>query len=85
MGDRYGLKQWQIDSLVPMSIEQLRLENKHNSRAKGVLQLWFIDASGGDHLFIESEIRTLQLDQRFSWYMRANRGIKYINRERHHV
>ena len=78
----YGLSPMQVKSLVPMSIEQLRLEGKKNSRAKHVLMLWFIDASGTPFWFVESEVRALELDQRWPWYMTQNWGIKRINAER---
>ena len=77
--EMYGLNAWQINSLTPMSMEQLRLEHRRNTRHKRCLQLWYIDASGKDHLFIESEIVNLSLDERFPWHMTRDWGVKRIN------
>lgn len=68
--------------LVPMSMEQLKLEGARNTRRGDLRQLWFVDGLGNSYLLVTSEIELLGLDVSWPWYMRANWGIKRINQYR---
>ena len=68
--------------LVPMSKEQLKLEGVKNFRRANLRQLWFVDGLGNTYLLVTSEIELLGLDIRWPWYMKANWGIKQINKYR---
>jgi len=68
--------------LVPMSMEELKLNHYHNRRTNKIMQLWFVDQSGNHHLFIESEIKSLKLNEKYPFYMITDWGIKKINRFR---
>jgi hypothetical protein len=65
--------------LVPMSIEELRMLGRKNTRAKGVVQLWYVDGLGRDYMFLGREIQLLELDKKFPDYIKRNLGIKKIN------
>jgi len=72
-----------LETLVPMSTEEIRLQSRgKNRRRKGVLQLWFVDGLGNTHLLVTSEIERWGLDKRWPRYMRTNLGIKTINQLR---
>lgn len=70
------------DDLVPMSIEELKLNHYHNRRTNKIMQLWFVDQSGNHYLFIESEIKALKLNDKYPFYIKTNFGIKKINKFR---
>ena len=70
------------NNLVPMSIEQLRMEHKHNTRHKRCLNLWFIDGLGEPYYLVESEIYKFGMDKKYPWYLKSNWGIKRINQTR---
>ena len=70
------------ETLVPMSMEELRQRGYKNARRKSVIQLWFVDGLGNGHLLLGKEIASLGLDGRWPWYMKSDVGIRRINQER---
>jgi len=71
-----------IDSLIPMSIEDLRIRKRKNRRSKRCLNLYFVDGLGEEWMLVESEIYKFGLDKKFPWYLKNNWGIKRINQFR---
>lgn len=64
--------------LVPMSREQLRIENKHNYR-KNYTEIWFIDGAGKQFCLMGREILAAGIDVLWGEALSRNLGIKEIN------
>jgi hypothetical protein len=70
------------EQVVPMSSEDMKLRGVRNARHHGLLNLWFVDGTGMDYFFVESEIRAAGLDVDWPEYMKHDFGIKRINEMR---